>query len=500
MVWIRLVFLVLVLGIGLKSSAQRAWLMLTDKGDEKNQVDQPVADEYLQSLPETVEVIGTSKWVNAIYSELHGVEVDSLLSLPFIYDVRRPAGLVRTETRIDTSKVGDANRQLDIMNLKAYHAMGHTGKGVKVGVFDGGFFKVDSFPLFDSLRLQNRIVAHKDFHRDSPLNFRENSHGMSVLSLMAGLQYDSLVGAAPHASYLLARTEVVFFEKHDEEFYWVRAMEWADSFDVDIIHSSLGYSTFDTLEGSYSYEDMDGATTIITQAAEVAAAKGIFVTNSAGNEGDDPWRYITAPCDGEHVLCVGAVDSFGIRANFSSVGPTADGRIKPDVMGMGRRASVLRSDGRIRTGSGTSFSGPLVAGLVACLKGAHPEASNDQLFRAILMSSSQYESPDTLMGYGIPDAIKADSILRRMALNTSQLSDKESFRLTKATQKIMSVYLPQPSVVEVRALSGRTVYRGSHDAGDQAFDLGQVAKGIYVVQVITPEALWIKKINISVSE
>jgi hypothetical protein len=141
-----------------------------------------------------------------------------------------------------------------------------------------------------------------------------------------------------------------------------------------------------------------------------------------------------------------------------------------------------------------------VAGLVACLKGAHPEASNDQLFRAILMSSSQYESPDTLMGYGIPDAIKADSILRRMALNTSQLSDKESFRLTKATQKIMSVYLPQPSVVEVRALSGRTVYRGSHDAGDQAFDLGQVAKGIYVVQVITPEALWIKKINISVSE
>lgn len=487
--------------MGLNSSAQRAWIMLTDKG--QTVVETPEAEiysEYKDALPQEVQVLGGARWVNALYVDLHGVDPKNLVELPFIYDVRRPAGLVRTETKIDTARVGDANRQLELLNLKAYHAMGNTGKGVKVGVFDGGFFKVDSFPLFDSLRQQNRIVAHKDFHRNAPLNFRENSHGMSVLSLMAGLQYDSLVGAAPHASYLLARTEVVFFEKHDEEFYWVKAMEWADSFDVDIIHSSLGYSTFDTLEGSYTYEDMDGATTIITQAAEVAAAKGIFITNSAGNEGDDPWRYITAPCDGPNVLCVGAVDSFGVRANFSSVGPTADGRIKPDVMGMGRRASVLRSDGRIRTGSGTSFSGPLVAGLVACLKGANPEASNDQLFRAILMSSSQYNTPDTLMGYGIPDAVKADSILKRMALGVANVAVEEHFSVVRALQNEITIKTALSGVVRVSNLNGQLIISQSVSEGTQTLKTARVSPGVYVIRMITGKTSDIKKIQISPSE
>jgi hypothetical protein len=167
--------------------------------------------------------------------------------------------------------------------------------------------------------------------------------------------------------------------------------------------------------------DMDGETTIITQATQIAVSKGVFVTNSAGNEGAKDWRFITAPCDGKNVLCVGAVDSFRNYAKFSSIGPSADGRVKPEVMAMGRKTSYQGKSGRIMQGNGTSFSGPLIAGMVACLMEANPKAYNSQIFDAIVRSADRYDNPDSFYGYGIPNAVVADSLIKAMVLSLEQL-------------------------------------------------------------------------------
>lgn len=370
----------------------------------------------LEAQDEKLGVIGSSKW---LFAACVLGEVSHIGSLPFVNRVEalrkyrvKPATVQQTQ---EDFSYGKSDWQLQMLGLDEYHKGGFTGKGVTIALFDAGFYRVDSLQAFDTLRKRNQILAEWDFFYNDTNVYVQDGHGMYVLSIAGGFWPDSIMGAAPDANFLLARTEIANREIHLEEYAWVKALEWADSIGVDIIHSSLGYSVFDTLEGDYVYADMDGRTTIITKATDIAASKGIFVTNSAGNEGAKPWHYITAPCDGRYVLCVGAVDSNRVHADFSSYGPSADGRVKPDVVAMGKGVAYVTKEGEVKTGSGTSFSGPLIAGMVACLKQAWPLATNDHLYRAIIQSADRYQNPDTAYGFGLPNVQKADSILAGFA-------------------------------------------------------------------------------------
>ncbi len=407
--------------------AQHSWVYLIDKCETTTDYfNTNVCEEYLNTIKQTgTSVVGTSKWLNAACIDNHDIE--KLQGLACVVHIEPMGNYNALENRTDeVFGYGKGDWQIEMLNLHRYHERGNTGRDITIALFDGGFWKVDSLPIFDSLWKHNQIKAAYDFVENTGLTYNQSTHGMQVLAL-AGINYpDSMVGAAPNANFVLARTEDTYSETHLEELNWLRAMEWADSVGVDIIHSSLGYSLFDTLQGDYSYQDMDGKSTIITLAAEEAVKRGIFVTNSAGNSGNDPWYYITAPCDGINVLCVGAVDSFEKITAFSSRGPSADGRVKPDVVAMGSRNTIPNANGILRRGSGTSFSGPLVAGLVACLKGAHPTKNNSQILQAVKQSCDKYNTPNPEYGYGLPDVLRADSILKTMPmLSTPQLKTLE---------------------------------------------------------------------------
>ncbi len=433
-------------------SAQAYWVFFEDKGPEKDwyvshpdhllspqglqrrqqrgipldERDVPVSTTYLAQLrAANIEIRHTSKWLNAasIVSDLSLAELRAIC--PAVRDMRPLGRFVRHQVPTDatptptppptTFDYGATQNQIEMLNVDCLHERGFAGKDILVAIFDSGFLNMDTITAFDSLWLNNRVKGVYDFVDKDTLVFEEDGHGTMVTSCFAGNDPGVYVGSGPRVDVLLARTETVFEEVHQEEDNWMAAVEWADSLGADIIQNSLGYSRFDPGEGDYTYADMDGNTTIISRAADIAASKGILVVTSAGNEGNGNWHYIIAPCDADSVLCVGAVTSFQFRSSFSSVGPSSDGQIKPDVMALGSGARVINPfNGGVANQSGTSFATPLVTGLVASLMEAHPLRSNMEVIQAVRESGDRAMSPDTAYGYGIPDACVADSILAEM--------------------------------------------------------------------------------------
>jgi subtilisin family serine protease len=230
---------------------------------------------------------------------------------------------------------------------------------------------------------------------------------MMVLSTMGAKKSRKIFGAAPDADYILLRTEDVFSENLIEEYMWVCAAEFADSSGADIINSSLGYTTFDDSLQNHTYEDMDGETTPISIGAGIACNKGIIVVSSAGNSGSSSWRFIGAPADNFDVLSVGAVDENEEITSFSSYGPNSDGALKPNVVAQGKNTVIISSSDTVRTGSGTSFSSPITAGMVACLWGAQPTQTPAAVKDAIYKSADRYLNPDDQFGYGVADYFSA---------------------------------------------------------------------------------------------
>ncbi|MEX1187679.1 MAG: S8 family serine peptidase [Bacteroidia bacterium] len=410
------------------------------QGVDIKENDIPVNPSYVDQVSALgARILNRSKWFNAITIELEdSTLLEQIQSLDFVQDTKRVAR-VKSKTNADDfmqdlmkmyeqyqAKVeikanpgadvlyGDGDAQIKMLQGDKLHSMGFRGAGMTIAVLDAGFFKVNEFVFFDSLRNSGRLLGTRDFVHSGESVFDGNTHGLSVLSTMAANYPGIFVGTAPEASYWLIRTEDADTEFIIEEDNWVRGAEFADSVGADIINSSLGYTNFDDPETSHTYSQLDGNTTRITIGADVAASKGILVVNSAGNSGADSWKFIGAPADADSVLTIGAVDSEGAYASFSSRGPSFDGRVKPNVTAMGQMTLVVNSSGNVGRSNGTSFSSPVIAGMVACLWQAHPNATMMQVFKAIEKSASQAENPDAYLGFGIPNFVRAHSILSRI--------------------------------------------------------------------------------------
>ena len=285
------------------------------------------------------------------------------------------------------------------------HDLNLRGKDITIAILDGGFQNADRLQCFAN----TRIVGERDFVSPATEErlYGGIDHGTKVFSVLAAEAPEVMIGTAPDANYWLLRCEDCYTEMPIEEDYWTMAAEFADSVGVDIINSSLGYNEYDNRMGSYHIKDLDGQTAMISHSASLLAQKGIILCNSAGNSGMGSWKKITVPADAFDIITVGAINQEGMNAPFSSIGPTQDGRVKPDVVALGSGTTLISGRGTLIHDMGTSFSTPIVCGLVACLWQSLREKTALEIIKLVRESSSQYETPDNIFGYGLPDFWKA---------------------------------------------------------------------------------------------
>lgn len=370
----------------------------------------PVFTDSLKSLGFFVK--HTSKWINgAIVSLSDSICIDSMLQPSFVsfYELRKD-NLLKSfsnkfieEDSLIQKYYGESYNQISMLNGHSVHQK-TKGEGVHIAIIDAGFNNSDILPVFDSLYARDGVLGTFDFVSPGNNVYNEHYHGNAVLSIMAGIEPDSLIGSAPAASYWLLRSEDVYSEYPVEEDYWVIAAEFADSVGCDVINTSLGYATFDNAVFDHSYDQFNGKTLRISIAANIAVDKGIVVVCSAGNEGNDIWGHIVAPSEAEKVLSVAAVNGEREITSFSSPGFDGLGFIeKPDVAAKGSGVVFAYQNGGYIKGGGTSFSSPIIAGMAACLINIYPQMSAGEIIELIRLLGDRYPNHDLQYGYGIPD-------------------------------------------------------------------------------------------------
>ncbi len=400
--------------------------------------DLPVDESYVSEISAIgASVFFRSRWMNAVLVQMDSALTDDISVLPFVDSVKYIAKGTRLSYEqipveiAETFKTPQAVSattllQLSMLMADSMHHDGYQGEGMYIAILDAGFPGANEYKPFEHIHTENRLIAYKDFVTNSGNPFlyssSANAHGTSVLSTIAMDYGEEVKGIAPKASFILCITEDVASEYRIEEYNWLLGAEFADSVGADIINASVGYSTFNDTTMNYTQDQLDGETAVVTWAATKAAAKGMIVVVSGGNSGNKSWKYVTPPGDAEGILVVGSVNAQGERASFSSLGPTSDGRIKPDVMALGSPATVFDGPGypdRVTFGSGTSFSSPLIAGFAAAIWQANPEWTSQEVINAIKYSGNMALSPNVEMGYGIPDY--------RLAVTNSTLSVSDIF-------------------------------------------------------------------------
>ena len=422
-----------------------------------DEYDIPVNPQYLQAVANCgAELLNPSKWLNGVTVHVTDPSViDAINELAFVATVLSCPNDLRAQERKQRwlenemkpvvvnrgtrGYYGGAETQVTQLKVNVLHDMGYDGTGVVVAVLDGGFIGTETQPCFDNMREEGRLLGVRDYVYGSTTVYSQSTHGTSCLSTMAAYDPDNMVGTAPKASYYLIHTEDGESENIVEEYNWVSGAEYADSLGVDVCSTSLGYIGFDLSQWDHPFSDYDGHTAPMTIGAEIAASRGMICVNAAGNDGAGTCT-LGIPGDAEHILTIGAVDAAGERASFSSVGPTYDGRIKPDVMAMGEGTYVAAGYAdwgwEYYNGNGTSFATPVLAGAVACLRQARPYASVNEICDAIRQCGNNAATPDSYNGYGIPDFSQALELL----------SVEEPIGNTP--EHIISVY-PNPSNGEV---------------------------------------------------
>lgn len=470
--------------------------------------DLPVNPTYINQIKSAgFAVHNKSNWLNGVtVVTADSAAIASVEGLSFVESVeytgkrglsqkgqgRRNISLNNTLSDVDY--YGSAGGQIDQINGRYLHNSGYRGEGIHIAVIDAGFENVDINSAFNPLFLENRLLGTKDFVFTGSDVYRENSHGAGVLSIMAANIPNLYVGTAPDASYWLFRTEYVSTEYPVEMDFWVSAIEYADSVGIDVVNSSLGYSVFTDSRLNLTYADLDGNATRITRAATLAADKGIIVVSSAGNEGNKDWKYINVPADAKNIITVGSVDAAGTLSAFSSRGPTADERLKPELVAQGTSTSMINKDGVFQS-NGTSFSSPVIAGTMACLlqaaRGKHTYIPLQDLFDIVFKTGTHYEAPDANLGYGIPDFEKATRVLLS-STNNDWFACENINIYTDSMAKSLRIVLDAKlvssrAIIQIVSMNGMIVYNQPVTASEILLDTGLYPAGIYALQIISAD-------------
>lgn len=487
--------------------SQRALDRRTNQNIDLDFKDIPMNQDYINQIKliSGIKVMAKSKWLNAIHVRGTQTAINTLKDFVFVDKIDfankafNQSG--KTVKRVKTSKIssikeqnktkkikadftyGTSANQIQMLNGQLLHQQNYTGSGKIIAVMDAGFPGVNTILPFQRLRDNNQILGGYNFVARNDNFYVGSSHGTSVLSTMGGFKENTLVGTAPDASYYLFITEDNSSENPVEESLWVEAAEKADSLGVDIINTSLGYFQFDNSAYNHTYNDMNGSTTFMSRGAEIAFSKGMIVVVAAGNEGTTSNPYIAAPADAVSVITVGAVNATKVRANFSSIGPSYDGRIKPDVMAQGVSTVLSDGFGTITTSNGTSFSSPVITGMVASLWQAFPKKTNKEIRELIIKSADRFTVPTNQYGYGIPDFSLA---LSSGTLSVSQFSDANFTLYPNPTTDFISVSFPESfnkGKVIIYTFLGQKILERDLNGQTDSISLHSLSSGVYIYKI-----------------
>lgn len=457
--------------------------------DEK---DVPISLDRIKQVKDlNLSYIGQTKWLNTIMVEVFDNNVISQLeNLNFVESVqsmrRNQNRLIEKKqskwldlvARTSNYEYGSSEMFINQLNLKPLHNEGFLGQGVLIGVIDAGFPGVNTINAFKTLRDENRIIDTYDFVENKIDVYGADSHGTNVLSTIAAEVNGTYVGSAPKANFLLYRSEEAAQETPKELLYWIQAAERADSVGVDVINTSLGYNEFDDTRYNFTYNDMDGKTTLISLGAQVAVDKAILLVTSSGNEGNGSWKYITAPADVEDVFTIGANNSQKNPARFSSYGPNAKGVLKPNVSALGESIAVYNQSNQVRFSNGTSFSSPVTAGAMAIMIQKFPTVSLTDLKQKVQESAHLYTNPTYQLGYGIPDYYKASQELLSINDITEQVNKLKVYP-NPFTNEVKVETSSQIKQVEIYNLVGQVIANSSNTI----IKTNHLKSGVYIIKV-----------------
>lgn len=474
--------------------------------------DVPIFPSYISQITNAtgITVKAKSKWLNALHIRGSVENILQLTSLSFVDHIQFADKTLNTNVSAKTNSTpqfhainktldtqinfayGNSNNQIAMLGGDLLHQQNFTGAGKTIAVMDAGFPGVNTSLPFQRLNTNNQILGGYDFPNASANFYTGGTHGTLVLSTMGGFVENSLIGTAPDASYYLFITEDITVENPVEESYWVQAAEEADRLGVDIITTSLGYFGYDNPNYSYTYEDMNGINSFASRGADVAFSRGIICVTSAGNSGATIDPHITVPAEAMTTLAVGAVTAAGLYASFSSIGPSFDGRVKPDVVAQGVQAVVSDPAGNIGLANGTSFSGPITAGMVACLWQALPTKTNAEIIQIIKQSASIYTNPTPQLGYGIPNYNTALS--NTLGTNSPQ---KESIVIypnpVNDLLNITTSAISSENTIVIYSALGQKVMETKAISGAVSLPISQLPSGIYFCRINSGTQNTIKK-------
>jgi hypothetical protein len=469
--------------------------------------DLPVTPSYVSQISAvpSVTVLYVSKWLNGVVVSItNTTAITTINTFTFVSStgivnrykldmpvVVEPEHIDQEQNRAipsSTFNYGGSYWQNHQLGVDCIHSQGYRGQGMTIAVLDAGFNNANANPVFDSLFNRGGVLGTRDFVSGGTNVYDDDAHGAMVLSCMAAIKPNVIMGSAPRANYWLLRTEDAPTEKIVEEYNWIRGAEFADSVGANVLTTSLGYTQFDNPVQNHTYADLDGKTAPMSIAANLAARKGLLVLNAAGNGGGSGWPKIGIPADADSICTVGAIDSLSNVTSFSSIGPTADGRIKPDLVARGGNSWVSSTTGSCFQGNGTSFATPILAGAMACFWQAHNNLSSFKILDTLKKTASNFATPNNSRGWGTPNmcALPITTVFKNH-LNSNVLFD---FTVSpNPFNSLITIHLEQliPSSVQIQLFDvlGKVVRSSKENNPGMTMnlDLSDLGAGVYFIKI-----------------